>query len=81
MTMPDFDQWANNVIAEGLMTLKLEDKVKDALKQAFEQGYQLGQREGYGNGRDNSWWIEQEKRLRELSDLGQLQDAENSKED
>lgn len=56
MTTPDFYEWANKALAEGLQRLELELVIARSLAQAFEQGRALGAREGFEEGDRSGWW-------------------------
>ena len=59
MKMPNYTEWAWAITSETYCE-NIEHRIARSLKDAFDQGRALGRLEGYDDGRDNSWWKEQE---------------------
>lgn len=65
MQMPDFTQWASEILST-LKSIKISNPktteiLAAELEDIFNKGYHLGRRDGYIEGSDNGWWKEQEK--------------------
>ena len=62
-TLPDFEIWANKIIAESAIinAQTLTQSIAHAIAMGFTQGRTLGYREGYQIGLDKGWGLEQDK--------------------